>query len=166
MFDQICLLAEGQTAYFGPVNKLEEYLSNIGHPLPLHINPAEFLLDLVNADFGSSGSMSLSAVLEGWERSSARRVHLSNVNHHRRPMPRSLYDAGRMSERLGSRSLLVLLYRSFIKSYRDVVVYGVRLAMYFGLAVMMGTVWLRLDSHQDSIQPFINALVSHVRLNG
>lgn len=36
--------------------------------------------------------------------------------------------------------LLTLIHRSFIKSYRDVVAYGIRIAMYFGLAVMMGTV--------------------------
>ncbi|KAM0346578.1 hypothetical protein ACHAPU_005290 [Fusarium lateritium] len=53
---------------------------------------------------------------------------------------------------------LTLLHRSFIKSYRDVVVYGIRLAMYLGLAIMMGTVWLRLDAAQESIQPFINAI--------
>lgn len=27
-----------------------------------------------------------------------------------------------------------------------------------GLAIMMGTVWLRLSSHQSNIQPFINAI--------
>ena len=29
-----------------------------------------------------------------------------------------------------------------------------------GLAVMMGTVWLRLETKQEDIQPFINAIVS------
>jgi len=35
--------------------------------------------------------------------------------------------------------VLALLHRSFIKSYRDVVAYGIRFAMYTGLAIMMGT---------------------------
>jgi hypothetical protein len=56
--------------------------------------------------------------------------------------------------------LMTLVHRSFIKSYRDVVAYGIRIAMYTGLAIMMGTVWLRLDTDQSSIQPFINAIVS------
>ena len=46
----------------------------------------------------------------------------------------------------------------FIKSYRDVVAYGIRIVMYVGLTVMMGTVWLRLDTDQPSIQPFVNAI--------
>lgn len=53
-----------------------------------------------------------------------------------------------------------LLHRSWIKSYRDVVAYGIRIVMYLGLAIMMGTVWLRLHPSQDYIQPFVNAIVS------
>ncbi|MCJ1387170.1 hypothetical protein MMC18_000010 [Xylographa bjoerkii] len=53
---------------------------------------------------------------------------------------------------------ITLLQRNFIKSYRDLITYGIRLAMYIGLAVMMGTIWLRLEAAQESIQPFINAI--------
>lgn len=53
-----------------------------------------------------------------------------------------------------------LLHRSFVKSHRDVIAYGVRMGMYLGLAIMMGTVWVRLKTEQEYIQPFINAIVS------
>lgn len=52
----------------------------------------------------------------------------------------------------------VLLHRSFIKSYRDVMAYGIRIAMYFGLAILMGTVFLRFNTQQEYIQPFTNAI--------
>jgi hypothetical protein len=42
--------------------------------------------------------------------------------------------------------IVALIYRAFIKSYRDVVAYAIRVIMYLGLAIMMGTVWLRLGS--------------------
>lgn len=71
-----------------------------------------------------------------------------------------------------------LLHRLFIKSYRDVVAYGIRIVMYLGrcnpfhhpqangklmraaLSILSGTVWLRLSTTQASIQPFINSIVS------
>jgi ABC-type multidrug transport system permease subunit len=53
---------------------------------------------------------------------------------------------------------IALVHRSFIKSYRDIIAYGIRIAMYMGLAVMMGTVWLRLSPNQSNIQSFINAI--------
>jgi hypothetical protein len=71
---------------------------------------------------------------------------------------------------------LTLLHRLFVKSYRDFVAYEIRILMYLGmlynrfvksetkqgiaLAIMMGTVWLRLQTSQNYIQPFINAIVS------
>lgn len=56
----------------------------------------------------------------------------------------------------------ILLHRLFIKSYRDIVAYWIRFAMYIGLAIMMGTVWLRLHTDQRDIQAYINALVSEL----
>lgn len=53
---------------------------------------------------------------------------------------------------------LVLLHRSWIKSYRDVIAYGIRIAMYLGLAILMGTVFLRFKTEQQYIQPYINAI--------
>lgn len=54
--------------------------------------------------------------------------------------------------------LFTLLQRSWTKAYRDVVVYGIRIAMYLGLAILMGTVFLRMKSSQEYIQPFINSI--------
>ncbi|OQE87112.1 hypothetical protein PENNAL_c0020G08179 [Penicillium nalgiovense] len=45
-----------------------------------------------------------------------------------------------------------------IDRFRDVVAYGIRIAMYLGLAIIMGTVWLRLHTSQEYIQPFVNAI--------
>lgn len=56
--------------------------------------------------------------------------------------------------------VFTLLHRSFVKGYRDLTAYWIRVAMYMGLSIMMGTVWLRLSTHQTHIQPFINAIVS------
>jgi len=52
----------------------------------------------------------------------------------------------------------VLLSRSWIKAYRDIVAYWIRIIMYLGLAILMGTVFLRLHRTQTDIQPYINAL--------
>lgn len=54
---------------------------------------------------------------------------------------------------------LTLIHRSLVKSYRDIIVYGIRIAMYIGLAIMMGTVWLRLSPEGGNIQAYTNAIV-------
>ena len=131
--------------------------------MPLYTNPAEFLLDLASSDFSldDEGVRRRHEKTQSDWKNSAQALSLStaltsNVNQGEAVAGLRLH-AGRGTL---LRVTLALLHRSFIKSYRDVVAYGIRFAMYLGLAVMMGTVWLRLSPTQSHIQPIINAIVS------
>ncbi|KAH7143896.1 P-loop containing nucleoside triphosphate hydrolase protein [Dactylonectria macrodidyma] len=160
LFDKLLLLSAGRPHYFGPVDAVADYYSGAGAAMPQYVNPAEHLLEMVNIDFAhdkAAAARRLDKMQVTWQASSqaadigdriakaeASGGHLSLDTVEKRPSMTSL--------------TLTLLHRSFVKSYRDVVAYGIRVAMYLGLAVMMGTVWVRLDADQESIQPFTNAI--------
>ncbi|GMF08980.1 unnamed protein product [[Candida] boidinii] len=57
------------------------------------------------------------------------------------------------------KNISTLISRSLVKASRDILTYYVRLVMYLGLAILMGSVWLRLGTEQKNIQPFINAIL-------
>lgn len=139
---------------------MEIYFDQIGFPVPSYTNPAEFILDLVSADFNDD-LYQVKKIQLAWSRSSegvAAKAMIECMEAMERKQP--LSEDGLSSPRPGVlRIIMSLLHRSFIKSYRDVVAYGIRIVMYLGLAIMMGTVWLRLHPSQESIQPFINAIV-------
>lgn len=165
LFDKLLLLSAGQTHYFGPVSDVASHYSSLGLQPPLHTNPAEFLLELVNVDFApnrDSASGRLDDMQSAWATSDRAKqltaaVAASTAEQQERPSSRESRENSR--KRPSPPSLvLTLLHRSFVKSYRDVVAYGIRLAMYTGLAIMMGTVWLRLSTDQSSIYPFTNAI--------
>lgn len=182
VFDKLLLLSSGKTHYFGPLRAVTAYYESIGHPIPLHVNPAEFLLEQVNADFAPDkrhAKFQLRAMQQTWAASSMARELVANVlscstqdqrqYHHHQPQQPNQQIGGEEGEGRGKKPgftslVLTLLHRSFIKSYRDVIAYGVRMAMYFGLAIMMGTVWVRLKTEQEYIQPYINAIVSILSL--
>lgn len=134
-----------------------------GSPIPYYINPAEFLLDLTSSDFADDSdeaTANLTRLHTDWEKS-------ENAEQLASSLPLSSSEKPVPDHQLEMKAhanfpvvVLALLHRSFIKSYRDVVAYGIRLAMYIGLAIMMGTVWLRLPETQSSIGPFTNAIVS------
>jgi ABC-type multidrug transport system ATPase subunit len=44
MFDQVCLLAEGRTAYLGSTAGAKQFLTNLGHICPQQFNPADFYI--------------------------------------------------------------------------------------------------------------------------
>lgn len=51
MLDQVCLLAGGDSVYFGPAAvTLASHFESLGHPIPRDYNPADFLMDLISVD--------------------------------------------------------------------------------------------------------------------
>ncbi|KAK3938488.1 P-loop containing nucleoside triphosphate hydrolase protein [Diplogelasinospora grovesii] len=170
LFDKLLLLSQGKPHYFGPVAAVSEHYESLGRPVPLHVNPAEFLLELVNIDFSLdrvSAAQRLEEMQAAWAASHrAEQVATAiaaatsqTTSHSRSPSPGGGDNEEVVEKKPSLPGLTItLLHRSFVKSYRDVVAYGIRIAMYTGLAIMMGTVWLRLDATQASIIPLTNAI--------
>ena len=50
LFDKLLLLSRGKPVYCGAVGQVHHYFQEQGHPMPTYVNPAEFLLGLVNTD--------------------------------------------------------------------------------------------------------------------
>jgi len=50
-FDQLLLLARGQSCYFGPAENALTYFASLGIPSDARVNPAEFLIRTTNTDF-------------------------------------------------------------------------------------------------------------------
>ncbi|KAJ5189084.1 Aminoacyl-tRNA synthetase class 1a anticodon-binding [Penicillium cf. griseofulvum] len=163
LFDKLLLLSAGKTCYFGAISAVESYFSGIGYPIPANTNPAEFLLETVSSDFDNSKDLAeerVGAIQSAWANSNEAKSGTRQVSERVRSTEKLVNNASlEETARVGMGSITVaLLHRSFVKSYRDVIAYGIRIAMYLGLAIMMGTVWLRLHPSQEYIQPFINAI--------
>lgn len=64
-FDKVMILSKGREAFAGDVQDAIPYFRGIGSPCPANTNPAEFFLDLVNADF--SDDVVVDRLLDTWE---------------------------------------------------------------------------------------------------
>lgn len=63
-FDRVMILSQGRTAFFGSPKGSVDYFAEIGHTCPEYSNPAEHLLDVVNAEFTSEDQVT--TVLDKW----------------------------------------------------------------------------------------------------
>lgn len=63
-FDSTMVLSDGRVAYWGPASESIKYFSEIGRPMPKNMNPAEYMLDLVNRDF--TDAKEVEAVINEW----------------------------------------------------------------------------------------------------
>jgi ABC-type multidrug transport system ATPase subunit len=135
LFDKLLLLSGGRTCYFGPVQNIETYFREIDHPIPGNTNPAEFLLDIVSSDFSSGKESSQERVKEiqhAWAASAEAKAITRQVSERAQVAEKDTNQV--MMEDMARpgpvRITTALLHRSFIKSYRDVVAYGIRIVMY------------------------------------
>lgn len=159
LFDNVLLLSEGKTCYFGPPEKSVEYFSSLSYNPPPLVSPAEFMLDLINVDFvGQNQTSRLESLIQNWQ-VSLQRKHLDQK------IAKDKLEAVEAGSNRWSnypRGLFaqcwILLHRMTLKSYRDPLAYGVRIAMYLGLAILMGTAWLRLSYAQENIFNTLNSL--------
>lgn len=128
--------------------------------MPLYTNPAEYAIQLVNTDFSRSSPQSsdkLAHLHNSWASSAAfallsHQISAGTIAQASLPTLASSPSPNPLS------ITLTLIHRSFIKSHRDIIAYGLRIGMYLCLALLMGTVWLRLSPTQSNIPAFTNAI--------
>ncbi|OWZ52904.1 ABC transporter [Cryptococcus neoformans c45] len=151
VFDQIFLLAKGRLCYGGPRSELSTYFASIGLEMPAQTNPAEWILEIVDTDFAKDqveGLQRLERITNAW----ASDQKLSDV------IPAKGLAHSTRSRRTSFMLPFHLFHRNFIKSYRDLIAYWIRVGMYTCLAILMGTSWLRLGYSQDDINARITAI--------
>lgn len=137
IFDQVLFLSQGKTVYYGSVSRVNDFFASIGFPIPPQFNPAEAILDLTNVDFGVDRvqkQRQLEKIQEEWCKSGDNQALCQQVL-----SIEAFAETGRDDNLVGHQKLkqkwngvLILLHRNFIKSYRDLIAYGVRLIMYLG----------------------------------
>ena len=130
--------------------------------MPLYVNPAEFLLDWTSSDFAGGDDAvqeKLDKIHADWQVSDEASTLNATIPENPEDKDSSPLLSASGKHATSLQVIAALIHRSFIKSYRDVVAYGIRFAMYTGLAVMMGTVWLRLPPTVSIFRPVTAAFV-------
>ncbi|GAA5983036.1 hypothetical protein JCM10908_006875 [Rhodotorula pacifica] len=157
LFDRLLLLAGGRVMYDGETPALPSYLASIDSPVPEHVNPADHAIELVNTEFlkrGDSAGMygsvppvsadeHLDALAAKWTEHaySARRPSVVDT----------LVGGGgvagtirRTGFAVGAQKTLTLMHRTALNYSRNLLAYGIRLAMYIGMGFMLATIWVHL----------------------
>lgn len=126
--------------------------------MPLYTNPAEYAIQLVNTDFThGKRDQQLTHLHTSWSSS----PNAALLTHQITSGTLSAQTTPILPPTQSANPLLIpltLIHRSLIKSRRDIIAYGLRIGMYLCLALMMGTIWLRLAPTQSNIQSFTNAI--------
>ncbi|XP_076649341.1 ATP-binding cassette sub-family G member 4 [Halictus rubicundus] len=169
MIDHLYVIADGSCVYSGSTQNLVPYLSSLGLQCPTHYNPADYLMEICNGDYGKYVPELVEAIENGknnaWRSTSNINVNCQeevialNVTasfqalRQRHPMEMDpIHARAKSSSDYAISSLnqvFILLKRNAIKLSRDKVLTFTRLAMHFVIALLVGTIYFKIG--QDAV---------------
>ncbi|CAH9139825.1 unnamed protein product [Cuscuta epithymum] len=166
-FDDIVLLSEGSLIYAGPAGEAPlAYFAKFGYICPNHVNPAEFLADLISVDYGTRETV----------HASQKRIDgLVESFSHKEAITTTLYESPVSRDHLNKyvnskkktvikrkggwwRQFVLLLKRAWMQASRDGPTNQVRARMSIASALIFGSVFWRMGRSQTSIQDRLGLL--------
>lgn len=169
LLDSISVLTRGgRLAYSGPVTDVISYFETCGHNLPLHVNPADFIIDICAVDSRTSDSEELTTcrvnnLVKSWD------LHYQKLKNGGSFSNLSLTSSS--AEPLTNvvplfRQVIALTKRQFIISYRDPMGYAGLLFECISMGIIVGWIFYKLDGSIQGIRSQFGAVYISVSLQG
>ncbi|XP_066334318.1 ABC transporter G family member 1-like [Miscanthus floridulus] len=168
----LCLLAAGKAIFFGTICDANEFFTLNGFPCPHLRSPSDHFLRTINKDFDEETVESSKAkrktaaeaidILATAYRSSS---YLEKTTEQIVEMKNMDGASFRRREQASfAAELLVLTRRSFLNMHRDIGYYWMRLAIYMGIGVCLGTIFYQVGYSYSSIQSRCEVIMYTVAL--
>jgi ABC-type multidrug transport system ATPase subunit len=142
-FDRVMLLSKGRIAFLGAAAEALPYFREIGHQMPPNTNPAEFMLDLVNAEF--TDPESVDEVLAEWAKKEAN----SDVDATRREpvvgLPTDYVHCTNCA-----RQVATLVRRHGKLTIRDPTLYIGRMVMFINACVFFSIIYIKARDRKQT----------------
>ncbi|WVZ59802.1 hypothetical protein U9M48_009900 [Paspalum notatum var. saurae] len=180
LFHSLCLLAAGKTVFFGTVSDATEFFTLNGFPCPPLRSPSDHFLRTINKDFdeekveSSKESRKTAAeainILANAYKSSSYSAKTTDQIVEMKHMDGASFR--RREQASFATKLLVLTRRSFLNMHRDIGYYWMRLAVYMGIGICLGTIFYQVGYSYSSIQSrcevmmYTTALLTFMAIGG
>ncbi|KAG9293835.1 hypothetical protein G9A89_019173 [Geosiphon pyriformis] len=160
LFDSLFLIGRGRTLYTGTREGAIQHFEKLGHVCPPYSNPADHFISLVNSDFMTDKAEAqeyITKFITAFEQSEASKELTENIKelieYHKldEDTRRISGDTTKRYSRNFFQQTRILLSRSFKNAIRNILLFWVRLAMYVGLGLLIGTTWWKIGSDQERL---------------
>ncbi|CAF4846822.1 unnamed protein product [Pieris macdunnoughi] len=150
MFDQVYILAEGMCIYDGNSESTVSYLSSMGFNCPVYHNPADYILEIANGEYGKFNELMAARCI--------RDQKIDKVLPHSEQETPSPLSFGKMSIMVSqpheAYRFGVLFKRCLKQQYRDWTVTHLKVILHLCLGIILGLVFD--NSGNDGSKTFSN----------
>jgi len=150
MLDRLLLLHKGEVVYFDKVDKVVSYFANLGHQCPTYTNPADYVLQLINTDFGMK--VDVPKLITAYKESNQETVAYIKDCQQRHAKEESDIDENHTFQSTVVKQFGQLAIRFWKDNVRNPGVFWVRMFMYTMLSIMIGTIYLNIGNGQNEVQ--------------
>ena len=147
--NNLFLLNQGKSVFFGKVYNMTEYFEDNGYKIPIHTNPLDHILDLMNDEY-----LELNTIYDNKLKQEIIK-QVETVNKQRGEFVSPKLEKSR---RHFCTQFTLLLRRNLINYSRDPNYYRRRLLMTFISCVMIGTMYWRIGDSESHVQDRINLI--------
>ncbi|KAG7388091.1 hypothetical protein PHYBOEH_008016 [Phytophthora boehmeriae] len=142
MFTNVMILSAGETVYFGHREQTIPQFAAAGYTCPMYMNPAEYFISLVNADF--EGHANVDELVRIYSGSATARAIVQNIQ----ADAAQVHNADTLVpiEQSAIRQFAVLMQRNSLNNVRNPGIYWIRLLMYAMLSLVVGTMYLSTNN--------------------
>ena len=149
-FDQLMVLSKGRLAYYGSSKNALGYFEAKGHKMQVAMNPADYLLEIVNADFTDSASVD--KLLDEWQQAPASKV-ISETNHASIPSRPPSGCSGFAAR------FWTLCGRAVLCFARDPAVYLYRMFLYAFMSIFLGLTYEDVTRDQKDVSNMLFSIL-------
>lgn len=145
LFDKLCLLASGETVYFGDASRASDMFSAAGLSVPSTRSAPDHFLHCINRDFETEDydvEKNIASLVKTYKESkvySAVKAHVSELH----ASPGEKYEAN-LGQPGWPYQTTILTWRTFLNNLRNVGVFWMRLGMYIVLCLAIGFIYFQL----------------------
>eukprot|EP01041_Mallomonas_annulata_P004532 gene4532-8997_t len=151
MCQDLFLLESGRMAYFGPVSEAKRFFTNLGHPCPEDLNPADFYMDLIL----SPPMVDTDITWRDMFISFNSRLILSSKD----GAVATTYDNDADLKAPTQFKKFYILLSYFFNCYlRDVSLYWFRTIVLIAISIYSGTIWYNLHPSTDHLMDYASSL--------
>ncbi|XP_070185188.1 protein white-like isoform X2 [Littorina saxatilis] len=160
MFDRVLLLAEGRVAFLGASSAAQEFLRGLNYRCPVNFNPADFFILTLAIVPGKETEcrQKVNTICDAFsETAEAKDIQqtITELNAHAEENSAIVEEAFANSARNEAnwgRQFAILLWRSWVSLFRDVVLFRVRVMQTLVMGLVLGLIYLRLEYDQKGVQ--------------
>ena len=145
-FDRVMLLSEGRVSYFGKSKDMLPHFEKMGFSMKLQMNPADFVLELVNSDFGEKKNVQ--KIIDTW--------HQIEKKNHEKDLIMTHQDS---AKGFSFKRTWILIQRSFISISRNPELYILRFFMYAVMSLFLGFTYYDAERNQRGIPDMIMSIL-------